>query len=256
MDEHVTNTEPLSPSRKKLIWFGAIFALIFPTLITWGYFVYAERFSTSVEQSIYLVVKALQFGFPAAWVGLVLREPLLRERPGTQGLLLGAVFSAAVVGASWLVFTMFLRDTAVFQSAAEKIGGRLAQIGIDTAWKYAALGVSYALVHSLMEEYYWRWFAFGQLRRLVRVWPAILVSALAFMGHHVVVLGEFFHEMPWIAWLFSSAVAVGGVFWAWLYDRTDSLLGPWLSHLIIDAGIFWVGYELIGDSLSAGMAGG
>ena len=46
---------------------------------------------------------------------------------------------------------------------------------------------------------------------------------------------------------------VGGVFWSWLYDRTGSLLGPWLSHLMIDAGIFWVGYELIGDSLTAGV---
>ena len=69
---------------------------------------------------------------------------------------------------------------------------------------------------------------------------------------HVVVLGEFFKELPAVAWLLSSAVAVGGVFWAWLYDRTGSLLGPWFSHLIIDAGIFWVGYELIGDKLSAG----
>jgi membrane protease YdiL (CAAX protease family) len=43
------------------------------------------------------------------------------------------------------------------------------------------------------------------------------------------------------------------MFWAWLYDRTGSLLGPWMSHLIIDAGIFWVGYELIGDTLAAGI---
>jgi membrane protease YdiL (CAAX protease family) len=97
------------------------------------------------------------------------------------------------------VFTALLRDTVVFQRAAEKIGGRLAQIGIDSTWKYVVLSLAYALVHSLLEEYYWRWFAFGQLRRLVPLWPAILVSALAFMGHHVVILGEFFQDMPWVA---------------------------------------------------------
>jgi membrane protease YdiL (CAAX protease family) len=245
--------ETLTPSRRKLVWFGAIFALVFPTFCTWGYFVYSARFSTGVQQATYLAVKTIQFGFPLVWVWAVLREPLIRRRPGTQGLLLGAAFSAVVVGASWLVFDSYLRDTSVFADAATKIHDRLALMGIDTLWKYVLLGVFYSLFHSLLEEYFWRWFAFGQLRRLLRLWPAILVAALAFMGHHIVILGEFFTDLPCVAWLFSSAVALGGVFWSWLYDRTGSLLGPWLSHLMIDAGIFWVGYELIGDSLSAGV---
>ena len=46
-----------------------------------------------------------------------------------------------------------------------------------------------------------------------------------------------------------AAVAVGGAFWAWLYQRSGSLAGPWLSHLVADAGIFFVGYQLIGDML-------
>jgi membrane protease YdiL (CAAX protease family) len=242
-------SNPEGVSRKRL-WFGAIFSLVFPTLATWFYFVYASRFSAATEQAIYLAVKAIQFGFPVVWVALVLREPLISRRPSAQGMLLGTVFGLIVVGASWLVFNFLLRETGAFANASVKIGKRLGEIGIDTIWKYVALGVFYSLVHSLMEEYYWRWFAFGQLRRLLRLWPAITLSSLAFMGHHVVVLGEFFNELPWVAWLLSSAVAVGGVFWAWLYDRTGSLLGPWLSHLIIDAGIFWVGFELIGDNLA------
>jgi membrane protease YdiL (CAAX protease family) len=240
-------------SNRKLIWFGAIFALVYPTLMTWAYFVYSARFPTGVQQAIYLIGKGIQFGFPLVWILFALREPLIRRRPSTQGLLLGAAFGAGVAGASWFVFHFFLRDTNVFAAAAPKIRDRLALIGIDALWKYILLGVFYALFHSLLEEYFWRWFAFGQLRRVKRLWPAILVAALAFMGHHVVILGKLFENELWVAWLLSSAVAVGGVFWAWLYDRTGSLLGPWLSHLIIDVGVFWVGYELIGDSLSAGM---
>jgi membrane protease YdiL (CAAX protease family) len=47
----------------------------------------------------------------------------------------------------------------------------------------------------------------------------------------------------------SFAVALGGGFWAWLYERTGSIFGPWLSHLLIDAGIFWIGYDLIRQSM-------
>jgi uncharacterized protein len=73
-----------------------------------------------------------------------------------------------------------------------------------------------SLLHSLLEEYYWRWFVFGQLHRLIALWPAIMISALAFMGHHVVVLGVYLTETPRVAWIISAAVAIGGGFWAWL----------------------------------------
>jgi membrane protease YdiL (CAAX protease family) len=239
-------------SSAKLRAFGALFAIVFPTIITWGYFVLAARFPTGVQQAIYLSVKTIQFVFPLVWVWFVLREPLRFGRPTSKGVALGAAFSIIVVATGWFVFDLVLRDTSAFATAAPKIHEKIVQFGIDAMWKYAVLAVFYSLIHSLLEEYYWRWFVFRQLRAMLPLWPAILISALAFMGHHVVVLDEFFSELPWLAWLFSAAVAVGGVFWAWLYDKTGSLYGPWLSHLLIDAGIFWIGYDLVRDALVHG----
>jgi membrane protease YdiL (CAAX protease family) len=227
-----------------------IFALVFPSMITWIYFVYAARYSGGLQQATYLVVKCIQFAFPLLWVRVVLREPLGLPPANSRGLLLGAAFSVGVVASGWFLFDLLFRDTKMFSLAAAEIHDKIAQFGIDAPWKYAILGVFYSIVHSLLEEYYWRWFAFRQLRKLVPLWPAILVSSLAFAGHHVIVLSEFFSEAPWLAWLFTSAVAVGGVFWAWLYDRTGSLYSTWLSHLLIDAGVFWIGYELVRGAMS------
>ncbi|MEX0611507.1 MAG: type II CAAX endopeptidase family protein [Pirellulales bacterium] len=235
--------------RAKLRWGGVVFALVFPTIITWGYFVLAGRYSTAAQQATYLAVKSVQFGIPLLWVWAVLREPLRTGRPTAQGLLLGAGFSVIVVGAGWLLFEGVLRDANAFSGAAALIHEKIGGFGVDSIWKYAVLAGFYSLFHSLLEEYYWRWFVFRQLRRLVPVWPAVFISALGFMGHHVVVLGKFFEETLWLAWLFSAAVAIGGVFWAWLYERTGSLFGPWLSHLLIDAGIFWVGYDLVREAM-------
>jgi membrane protease YdiL (CAAX protease family) len=65
------------------------------------------------------------------------------------------------------------------------------------------------------------------------------------MAHHVVVLGLYFGwTNPW-TWLFSGATAAGGAFWAWLYQRSGSIYGPWASHLLLDAGIFAIGYDLV-----------
>jgi len=229
---------------------GVLFALAFPSIITWAYFVLAGRYSTGAQQATFSVVKVVQFAFTIVWVWLVLREPLRTGKLSAKGVLLGAVFSLVVVGAGWLVFDRVLRDAAVFANASALVRDKIGGFGIDSIWKYAVLAGFYSLCHSLLEEYYWRWFVFRQLRQLVPLWPAIIVSALGFMGHHVIVLNEFFREAPWLAWLLSSAVAVGGAFWAWLYERTGSILGPWISHLLIDAGIFWVGYDLLRTVIS------
>jgi membrane protease YdiL (CAAX protease family) len=237
--------DALERQRIALRWSGVVFALVFPTLITWAYFVYAGRYATSVQQLTYVTVKTIQFAFPLAWAWQVLREPLRIRRPSAVGLLLGAAFSIVVVGAGWFLFERVLRESAAFAGAAALIHERIGGFGIDAAWKYVVLAGFYSLLHSMLEEYYWRWFVFSQLRRLVPLWPAVLISALGFMGHHVVVLGEFFEDAAWLGWLLALSVAAGGVFWAWLYERTGSLFGPWLSHLLIDAGIFWIGYELL-----------
>jgi hypothetical protein len=37
--------------------------------------------------------------------------------------------------------------------------------------------------------------------------------------------------------------------WAWLYERTQSVWAPWLSHLVVDAAIYVIGYDLLRGSL-------
>jgi membrane protease YdiL (CAAX protease family) len=243
IDATPSSQEP--PPRPALVLGGVLFALAYPSIITWGYFVLAERYSTGAQQSIFLVVKVIQFAFPAVWVAFVLRERLRTGRPSAAGLVLAAAFSVVVVGAGWLLFHYLLRDLPVFANAATLIREKIKEFGVNSLWQYIVLAAFYSLVHSLLEEYYWRWFVFRQLRRLVALWPAVTISALGFMAHHVIVLHEFFQEAPALAWLLSAAVAIGGAFWAWLYEKTGSLFGPWLSHLLIDAGVFWIGYELV-----------
>ncbi len=230
-------------------WVGAVVGMAFPTVVTLVYFRWASDFSAGVQQATYAVAKTLQFVLPVVWVWLVLRESIRPQRPRRDGVGLGLAFGLATGLAAWFIYREWLSGTVVFAAAAEQIRAKILGFGLDSAWKYAALGLFYSLFHSLLEEYYWRWFVFGQLRRLVRVWPAILLSAAAFAAHHVVVLDKFFHDTPLLVALLSAAVAVGGVFWAWLYQRSGSLYGVWLSHLLVDAAIFLIGYDLVRDRL-------
>ena len=238
-----------APSRPRLAWVGVLFALVFPSIVTWAYFVEAAGSDQGVQQAVMATLKFVQFAFPLTWFCWVLRERIRWRRLTTRGVALGLAFGLAVSIAGWLVFRYALASSPQFIAAVEPIRVKVASFGIDTVAKFVMLGVFYSLIHSLLEEYYWRWFVFGQLRRLVPLGWAIVVSALGFMAHHVIVLSMYFGWWSWRTLLFSASVAVGGAFWAWLYNRTGSLLGPWLSHLLIDAGIFFIGFQLVRDIL-------
>ena len=236
-------------NRRTAAWLGAVFALVFPTIVTWAYFFRDAGADQGVQQAVMATLKVLQFAFPAVWACFVLRQRLEWRRPSTQGVVTGLLFGLAAAAAGWIVFRYVLESSPMFVAAADQIRAKVAGFGLDSRSKFVALGVFYSLAHSLLEEYYWRWFVFGQLRRLAPLWPAIVVSSLGFMAHHVLVLSLYFGWWTWPTLLFSASIAVGGAFWAWLYDCTGSLLGPWLSHLVVDAGIFFIGFQLVRGSL-------
>ncbi|MCC7474144.1 MAG: CPBP family intramembrane metalloprotease [Pirellulales bacterium] len=247
MPQHCYDTSSL-----KVRWAGLLFAMLLPTLITWAYFVLASAYPQGMKQAVYLIAKVVQFGFPVLWVLWVLREPIRTGRPTAWGLGVGAVFGVVVVAAGVALFQFVLRELPMFAAGAERIHGKVDSFGIDSVAKFIVLSSFYSLFHSLMEEYYWRWFVFRQLRAMVPMSWAVVGSGVAFTLHHVVVLMHFFPTALWFVALLSGGIAMGGCFWAWLYDRTGSIFDTWLSHLLIDAGIFFgVGYPLIQPVLGA-----
>ena len=144
-----------------------------------------------------------------------------------------------VLAATWFLYQFVLKPFGSLADANQQVLEKVSGFGVGSIWAYAALAVFYSAIHSGLEEYYWRWFVFGQLRQLTTPGQPIGVSSLGFMAHHVIVLGFYFGWQSPLTYLFSLAVALGGAFWAWLYERTGSLAGPWLSHLLVDAGSSW-----------------
>jgi membrane protease YdiL (CAAX protease family) len=240
--------DELRPARDFADWAAVLVALVLPTATTWVYFFGADEAAAGTQLTVYNVVKMLQFALPVVWVVVIQRGRVALRPPGGQGVGVGLAFGAVVAGAMFALY-FGLKGSPLIAGALPEIRDKVADFGIDRVWKYAGLGLFYSLLHSLLEEYYWRWFVFGQLRRLTSLRAAIAVSSLGFMAHHVLVLGKFFGFANPATYLLSACIAVGGAVWAWLYDRTGSLLGPWLSHMLVDAAIFAIGYDLVRSTL-------
>lgn len=238
---------------------GVTIAMVVPTLVTWVYFDLLSGYPERIQQAAYSIGKLFQFGFPICWIGFWLRHkswdggPLsafAAEAHMTRGksIAWGVVFGVFVVAAMFVIFRFVIHPDMIQTLGSEAVA-RVKGFSVDSSWKFLLLGLFYAIVHSFLEEYYFRWFIFGQLRRLISPLPAMLVSGLAFMSHHVIILALYFNGLSMETVMLSLAIAIGGVVWAWQYERSKSLLGPWISHLVIDAGIFLIGYDMVKESL-------
>ena len=220
-----------------------VFAAAFPTLAAWVYF---DLFSGEPWMlALGVLSKVVQFSLPVVWVWLVLRQPLKIRGASGGGLLFGALSGLAILAACLGLYYGYLKGSAVFEGAPDRLGEKLTALGGDSLGGFLVIAVFYSVVHSFLEEYYWRWFVYGRARQYLGPRAASFFSSLAFMAHHVVVLNTFFPGDFWsVVVPLSFCVAIGGAIWSMVYERTGSLYGAWLSHALVDVSIMICGWDM------------
>lgn len=227
--------------------------MVFPTLVAWAYFVALARPTVGADpeanralQATYSLGKIVQFSFPILYLAYYDRRRLRPGGPHFRGLVPALVFGVLVGIGILALYHFALRDWLLRVGTAAKVREKVAEFGAATPAGFCFLAAFLSVAHSLLEEYYWRWFVFGELQRHVRVGLAITLSSVAFTAHHVIVLYVYLPAAFLEAVVpFSLAIAAGGAVWAWLYHRYGSIYSPWLSHLVVDCAIMAVGYHLV-----------
>ncbi|MSQ95734.1 MAG: CPBP family intramembrane metalloprotease [Gemmataceae bacterium] len=226
------------------------FASLYPLVMTLIYFVVLHNPTGEPNPFVMAAFaggKILQFVFPIAYVLWFERESIRLTRPTWGGIPLAIGFALLVGISMYVLFFAWVQHIpAVGEKTPELVRERLVQFNATSTLGYLALAFYICVPHSLAEEYYWRWFVFGWMRRHVPMPAAIVLSSLGFMAHHVVILGVFFSDNFWtMAVPFSLGVAMGGGMWAWIYQRSGSLYAPWVSHALIDAAVMGLGYWMV-----------
>ena len=152
-----------------------------------------------------------------------------------------ATFSGLIISA--VIFSSYMIAGRLGVPYTAKILESAARTGLNRPAVFIAAALYWITCNSLIEEYLWRWFAFRKFEVLLGGKRAVAATALAFTAHHVLVLAAQFHWIIVIAG--SSGVFLGGMIWSRLYMRYRSVWPCYLSHAIVDASIFIVGYRLI-----------
>ena len=228
-------------TRSSKLWVVLLPATVVPCLASLFYFVlFTDRVFAYV---FYVAAKLFLVFWPVACVLLVLGCGFgrleLRSVRHIRALPAGVLVGLAIVALMFAAMRTPLGQ--ILANNSQRIDDKVRQLGIlEHFWLFA---VFISVLHSLVEEYYWRWFVYGRLRQVCRTGTALLLAGVSFAAHHVVVLSEFV-PLGW-AFFLAAAVGLGGVVWCLMYDGQKTIAGIWISHAVVDFGIMSIGYSLL-----------
>jgi uncharacterized protein len=240
-------------------------AAVLPTAAAWLYFVVLRDHPAA--PIAYVFAKLIQFLLPvAALVWLARRTgqtPFSRQvwthRPQTGSLhwathhrakwgavLVGLSTGLLLAGGIVAARAAILRTDPALDQVSVAVAERMATFSLTAPYSYLSFALFLSLVHSALEEYYWRWYLLGGLRERWSATSASVLSSVAFTSHHVVVVAGYVPPDRWpLLVLGSLGVFLAGMTWAWLYLDRRGILAPWLSHVVVDLAVLAVGWELV-----------
>ncbi len=234
------SSDAAAQGRKR--WILVLTMMWVPFLMSFAYSYLLE--GTRIGNSCYIAVKFYLLAGPTIATVWILRERVLAPIPDKlrlriRSIIMGTIFAVLTVGVMFGLMQTGIGD--VVRDNGHQVKDFTIKLGVlEHFWMFA---IFLSFLHSYMEEFFWRWFVFGNLSRIMPAGGAILLAGVGFASHHIVILSKFV-PLPW-AILFGAFVGVGGGVWSWLYWKHNTLWGAWVSHMLIDLGIMWIGWELI-----------
>jgi uncharacterized protein len=217
------------------MWRWVLCACLLPLAGCWLYFVALAGLAAGTWA--YTAMKLLMIALPIAAVALTresiaLPVPPRRRRSALVGLLVGVLSAGALIGCALGPLSWIL------EAARPRIVDKIDSFGLRDHYLIASIFI--CVVHSALEEYYWRWFVYGALRRKIPEVSAHVMAALAFALHHTLIGWVYFG--PALGLIAGMVVAAAGLTWSLVYRRSGSLTGGWIAHVCADAALMYLGW--------------
>ena len=160
--------------------------------------------------------------------------------PRQKKQLLRWAFVGALVYFGLLGGYGLLRSLIDLEQIAARLGGNL---GVNRGnFIYVALYISF--INSLLEEFFFRGFAFLHLKKYLPLWAAHTFSGLAFALYHVAILTGWFPPLLFVAIILGLWLT--GVFFNLLDRAGESIYPSWVVHLCANLAINTIGLSMFG----------
>ncbi len=193
-----------------------------------------------IGNSIFTAMKVWAIVFPLTWTlkynSQALRLPKFSLQEIRVGLVWGILMFSVIISAYFFIAQQLIDPTAIRAKATE--------VGITSPLLYLIGCVYWSFINSLVEECTWRGFVVSRCKVLFPNAIAVILAALFFTTHHSIALYGYTHSWS-IVLLGSLGVFIAGIVWAWCYDRYQSIAPGYISHILADIAIAFVGYQLL-----------
>ncbi|UNK19632.1 CPBP family intramembrane metalloprotease [Paenibacillus sp. N3/727] len=164
-------------------------------------------------------------------------RPLFKfEKKGMRfSILLGLGVFVFILGSYFLIGPNF-----DFSHVTESLQSN---IGVN-AGNFMFVAIYISIVNSLLEEFFFRGFAFLTLKKLTGRKFAYIFSAGAFSVYHIAMMTSWFTVPLFILLIVSLFVA--GLLFNWLNERNGNIYTSWMVHMSANLAINTIGFILFG----------
>lgn len=159
-------------------------------------------------------------------------------KPMREGL-----FKSIFLGCGLLALVLFLYFLLQDVYDFNKIIPLLSETGINNS-NFWIVCFHVSLVNSLVEEFFFRGYAFLLLKKSVKTVYAYLFSSLMFALYHITIIYKWF-SFPIFIFSILSIMLLGFVL-NYLDEKNGNIYNSWMSHMFVNFGINTIGLMLMG----------
>ncbi len=218
--------------------------LLAPVLIAVGLLGFKNvQLTFLLYQGLYCIgIPVADLVFVRGLSAVQMREKLgirFSRKPVFQGIVIGTV-----VMISMTAFFVLFRDALI---DADAISGLLRDWRVGRG-QLLIFGIVMSIANPVVEELFWRGYYLDRLRSRMSAGRSVVFSALFYASYHFVTTASLFDLNVGV--LFTTVIFGAGVFWGWMRERMDSVIGPIIIHMAADWAVMIVYFLYIHGRLA------
>ena len=159
--------------------------------------------------------------------------------PDRRGLLVSVFLGGTVYALIFGAF-LFIRRFYDFSGIPALLE---ANVGVNKE-NFLLVSLYIAVCNSFLEEYFFRRFAFLELRERWGRLPAYLFSSFSFAAYHIAMMRGWFSPAVFI--LAVTGLAIGGAVFDFLDEKSGGIMNSWMVHMFANLAINTAGCILMG----------
>ncbi len=165
-----------------------------------------------------------------------IKEVFIPKKNGIMPAIVLGLSVYVIIISGYFLFKNIFDFSSITTSLTNNIG--------VTSENFVFVSLYISFINSLLEEFFFRGFAFLNLKRIVGRRFAYLFSATVFAAYHIAMMIGWFNIGVFV--IIMAGLFAGGMIFNYLNEKSSTIYPSWLVHMFANFAINTVGFILFG----------